>query len=137
MAPERRPRLLIVEDEAPLQRVLERGLAKHFEVKLANDGVEALEIVASDPDFDLVLTDLRMPTLDGFGLHDELVKRHRELAARTVFMSGSTADADIALKLRTLGVSAVVKPFVVAELAKKLLELLDAIGLNERAGRTP
>ncbi len=137
MASERRPRLLVVEDEAPLQRVLERGLSKHFDVKLANDGVEALAVVASDPEFDLVLTDLRMPNLDGFGLHDELVKRHRELAARTVFMSGSTADPDLAVKLRTLGVSAVVKPFVVGDLAKKLLELLDAIGLNERNSRPP
>ncbi len=48
-----------------------------------------------------------------------------------------TADPDLAVKLRTLGVSAVVKPFVVGDLAKKLLELLDAIGLNERNSRPP
>ena len=50
-------------------------------------------------------------------------------------MSGSTAEPALAAELKRLCVSAVTKPFLVADLAKKLLELVEAIGLNERASR--
>ena len=66
-----RARLLIVEDDARMRRVLEMLLADHWDVELASDGREALERAQrSTPD--LVLTDLLLPGIDGFELTREL-----------------------------------------------------------------
>ncbi|MFH0911766.1 MAG: response regulator [Planctomycetota bacterium] len=61
-------RVLVVEDEAPIRRILSDALAKHegYEVASAEDGQTALEFLkARDFDWDLVITDLMMPRMSG------------------------------------------------------------------------
>ncbi|HXY20617.1 MAG TPA: response regulator [Gemmatimonadales bacterium] len=63
-----RPRLLVVDDEPDARRALSRLLERlGYDVALAEDGRAALEIAERQP-LDLILTDLRMPVLDGFEL---------------------------------------------------------------------
>src|SRR5688500_6999815 len=58
-------RILVVDDEAQITRVLRRSLsAHHFEVRTAADGMSALELF-TDLKPDLVITDLSMPDMDG------------------------------------------------------------------------
>jgi CheY-like chemotaxis protein len=66
-----RPRILLVDDSQTVLMVLEAGLAEHFDVETAADGLTGLERARrSRPD--LVVTDSLMPGLDGFGLMDAL-----------------------------------------------------------------
>lgn len=61
-------KLLIAEDEAPLRKILERSLmAAGHEVIAVADGIEALQALEGDA-FDLLLSDIMMPELDGVSL---------------------------------------------------------------------
>lgn len=63
-----RPRLLVVDDDAAIREVAAAMLAEEgYRVMTAEDGVEALELVAVSPP-DLVITDLRMPRMSGYEL---------------------------------------------------------------------
>jgi two-component system, OmpR family, KDP operon response regulator KdpE len=67
-------RILVVDDEAQITRVLRRSLsAHHFEVRTAGDGVSALELF-HDLKPDLVITDLSMPDMDGIEVCREIRK---------------------------------------------------------------
>ncbi len=68
---ESRSRVLVVDDNADMRQYLVRLLAERYEVRAAPDGRAALESVRERPP-DLVLTDVMMPNLDGFGLLREL-----------------------------------------------------------------
>jgi DNA-binding NtrC family response regulator len=73
--------VLIVDDEAPVRRVLTTALAgAGFDVVTAEAGNTALELFDNDPTgFDLVLTDLTMPGLDGHQLFTALTTRDPRL----------------------------------------------------------
>jgi CheY-like chemotaxis protein len=78
----REARVLVVDDEAPLRRMIRRRLeAEEFQVEEAADGESALRLIQSRPDrFDLVLTDLSMPGIDGRQIQETL-KRYRPTVA--------------------------------------------------------
>lgn len=62
-------RILVVDDD-PMERVMLRGMLtkRDYAVLEAEDGVAALELLASDPEVDLVVSDLKMPEMDGLEL---------------------------------------------------------------------
>lgn len=69
LAPKMAPRVLVVDDQF-IVRELERSIlgAAGYRVRTACHGLEALEAIATEGHFDLVVTDLQMPELDGLGL---------------------------------------------------------------------
>ena len=113
--------LLIVEDDPPVRRMLERSLrAEGFEVRSAADGGAAL-VAAEQVTPDLVVLDVAMPGLDGF----EVCKRLRERG-----MNGGvlmlTARDWVEERVRGLEAGAddyVVKPFAIAEVVARLRAL--------------
>jgi CheY-like chemotaxis protein len=69
-----RPRVLVVDDEEPVRRFVDHALrTAGYETRLASDGASALEFATWFAPFDLLLTDLVMPSLNG----DELARRLR------------------------------------------------------------
>jgi CheY-like chemotaxis protein len=71
-------RVLIVDDDSKSRRLFEAHLASMgFETVLAHDGDEAIEILAGDPYFDLIITDVMMPYMSGFDFTKEL-KKHKD-----------------------------------------------------------
>jgi C4-dicarboxylate-specific signal transduction histidine kinase/CheY-like chemotaxis protein len=114
-------RILVVDDEPTVRRPIARFLARRGAlVREASDGREALNIVLED-ELDLVLSDLRMPGMDGVSLYHALQQQHPAMAERVVFLSGDIAQ------LGDLGgaVSAgrvLTKPIELAELEQKLLD---------------
>jgi PAS domain S-box-containing protein len=110
--PRARPqRILVVDDEAEIAHFLRDVLegAGH-RVSLAADGREALRRHAQQ-DFDLVITDLKMPVMDGPALHRELLQRDPRLAARTVVMTGDLLSGRAHAFARDSGLPVLDKPF--------------------------
>jgi two-component system chemotaxis sensor kinase CheA len=88
-------RSVLVVDDALTVRELQRSILERagFDVRLAGDGVEALAVLAETP-VDIVLTDIDMPRMDGFGL-TEAIRAHPTLANLPVLMLTSRSnDAD-------------------------------------------
>ncbi len=109
-----RKRILVVDDEDKMRRLLELALIGlgHLVVK-AGDGEEALERCAEAP-FDLVLTDLRMPRLDGLGLLRRLRERGDTTPVVVLTAHGSVESAVEAMKLGA--VDYLIRPFEMATL---------------------
>ncbi len=63
--------ILIVDDSSTDRMVIGNMLAD-FEILTACDGIEALQVIETHPDLDLVILDLHMPNMDGFQLLEKL-----------------------------------------------------------------
>ena len=88
-----RPRILVVDDDESLLRLLELRLsAMQFDVATARSGTEALARCQQQP-FDLVLTDLRMDDLDGMELFDRLHQLNSTLPVVIMTAHGSIPEA--------------------------------------------
>jgi YesN/AraC family two-component response regulator len=91
-------KVLIVDDDPQLRETLGDWLQLDgYDVRLAADGVDALELVRWEP-FDVVVTDLRMPNLDGLGLLGRLEALTPDV--RVIFLSGEATVADAIEALR-------------------------------------
>ena len=123
--PVRRPVVLVVEDEPPLLRALQRLLRPHFEVLAARNPTEA-RVAAAVRQLDLILTDFQMPGENGV----EGLRRLRELGHRApALIVTATVGAEVHAALRDGLASAVVeKPWDVDALLSLALQL---------AGRDP
>jgi CheY-like chemotaxis protein len=82
-----RARILLIDDEEMLRRVLKATLRDH-DVELAEDGAAALAIVRRDQAFDVILCDLMMPNVDGPAFFDILSVEFPHLVERVVFVTG-------------------------------------------------
>jgi DNA-binding response OmpR family regulator len=124
----RRPSVLVVDDERHVREVLEVGLEQRgFVVTTAPDGVAALKLLR-DAAFDVVLLDLMMPKVDGLAL---LPMLRRSTEAPVVMLS---AKADIETQVAGLDAGAddyVAKPFAFDELAARLRAALRRPSLAE------
>jgi two-component system, chemotaxis family, chemotaxis protein CheY len=124
----RRPVALVVDDDPSIRLLcaLDLQLAG-FDVLQAEDGQLALDRARSAfPD--VVLSDVRMPRLDGFGLVEALRRDVRTREIPVVFLSGECATA-VRARAYALGVAAfVAKPFDPVTIPPLLLGLLDRVG---------
>ena len=83
-------RILIVDDEAEVAQLNGEILARRgYEVDVTSSVREALEMLRGAR-YDLVVSDLNMPDLDGRGLYEAIVAQFPELVARTAFVTGDT-----------------------------------------------
>jgi PAS domain S-box-containing protein len=83
-----RGRILVVDDEAAIQRALGRMLGRAHRVVTVSSGEEARAMLDRDQDFDVILCDLMMARMSGMDLHQWLAQHQPDLAGRVVFMSG-------------------------------------------------
>lgn len=114
--PVRGKRILVVEDEPLIAALLTDMLtADGQEVDAVGTGLAALEKIAKQS-YDLIVSDLRMPELDGPGLYRELKSRHGDLLSRIVFVTGSALDPGNEQFLEETGVRWLSKPFTISEL---------------------
>jgi CheY-like chemotaxis protein len=85
--------ILVVEDESSIRELIANILLlDDHEVDTARDGVEALYRIERRK-YDLIISDLQMPNLDGPGLYETLRKRFGQELPRVIFITGH-ADAD-------------------------------------------
>jgi CheY-like chemotaxis protein/two-component sensor histidine kinase len=86
--PARRGRILIVDDEPMILRVLERTLGAEHQVMPMTSARKALDLIAGGQRFDLILCDLMMPQVTGIEMHATLTVVAPEQAQRMVFVTG-------------------------------------------------
>jgi two-component system response regulator HydG len=125
------PRVLLVEDD-PGTRTMLCGLLEQrgFAVSAAGGGKEALELLEGT-EFDVVLSDLRMPDLDGLALLEEARRRHPDLVV--ILMTGS-ADVQTAVRAMQQGAADyLTKPLEMDELTVVIDRALENGALRREA----
>ena len=117
--------VLIVDDEAPIRKLLSRLLERRGFDVLEAETAEAALAITEATSLALVLCDVRMPTSNGVDLYRTIMARHPDLAQCFVFITGdrSTLEGDGLLR----DIPVLVKPFSAADLHA----LLAALGLEE------
>jgi CheY-like chemotaxis protein len=117
-------RILVVDDEEPVRALIARGLALDgHDAMTAADGGEALEVLEAEGGrFDLLLTDIRMPVMDGIAL---ALAAKRDFPDLTILlMTGYAEQRERAKSLDSIVADVLSKPFALAELRAKVSELL-------------
>jgi len=119
---QRKPRILVVEDEAAIRTGLADVLVFHgFDVDAVADGKEGLAKALSRR-YDLLLLDVMLPGRDGFSICDEVRKVDR--AQPIIMLTAKTSDEDIVNGL-TLGADDyIAKPFAIAQLVLRVKAVL-------------
>ena len=119
-------RILVVEDDVPIALMIVSILADEgYEVDMARNGRLALEKIESK-EYDLVLSDLRMPELDGVGLYREIERRQPELLRRVIIITGTSSHPDYQAFLGETRVPVLEKPFSLSALEAIASEVLAA-----------
>lgn len=109
-------RVLVVDDEPWVTEVLAEMLAADgHEVDTAANGRIALTHVQRRA-YDLIISDIRMPELDGLGLYTELQRGQPLLLRRFIFVTGSGLSSEIQKFLDRTGARRLHKPFTVQDL---------------------
>ncbi|WP_333671918.1 PAS-domain containing protein [Elioraea tepidiphila] len=116
---------LVVDDEPEVGAVLAEILRTDgMLVDTASDGAGAQAMLAERA-VDLIVTDLRMPGVDGMALHRWLVETRPELARRVVFVTGDRITTAIDIALRETGRPVLAKPFTPADVRRVVREVVD------------
>jgi signal transduction histidine kinase/ActR/RegA family two-component response regulator len=103
--------ILVVDDEEEIAEVVAEMLQRDgHTTHVATDGAAALEMLARQP-FDLILTDTKMPVLDGLSLYHEIERRFPSLCRRFIFLTGDVLDEEKQQFLEATGAPVVTKPF--------------------------
>jgi two-component system NtrC family sensor kinase len=109
-------RILIVDDETDVAGVLVDLLqADGHEVDTVTNGAEALAKLDQRP-YDVILSDTKMPVLDGLGFFAEVERRFPELRRRIAFVTGDVLSADKRTVLDRIGAPVLAKPFDLNEI---------------------
>jgi PAS domain S-box-containing protein len=128
---ELRPRILVVDDNVDMRDYVATLLTGEYSVQTAPDGQAALELASADPP-DLVLTDVMMPRLDGFGLLAALQANPRTLHVPVVMLSARAGEEGVIEGLEAGADDYLVKPFSGRELLARVRANLEL----DRARRT-
>ena len=117
-------RILVVDDEESLRSLVARGLAMDgHDCLTAGDGAEALDILmAEQGHFDLLLTDIRMPLMDGIALALAAKQQFPDLTI--MLMTGFADQRERASGLDALIHDVVTKPFGMADIRKAVNDAL-------------
>lgn len=119
-------RVLIADDEPNIVASLEFLMEQAgYEVKVAADGREALELVAAFRP-DLVLLDVMMPGKNGYEICQSLKSDPATRAVKVVMLSAKGRDIEVAKGLELGADAYVTKPFSTRELVARIRDMLDA-----------
>ncbi|MCB9283443.1 MAG: response regulator [Lewinellaceae bacterium] len=133
-------RILVVDDEPQFERLILQRFRKQvreglFDFLFAADGVEALEIIGTDPAIDMVLTDINMPRMDGLTLLEQMKEVRPLLKAVIVSAYGDMPNIRKAMNLGAFDF--VTKPIEFSDLEitiQKTLEVAQVIKEAAKAG---
>ncbi|WP_223033389.1 response regulator transcription factor [Hanstruepera marina] len=118
-------KILIVDDEPNIVMTLEYAFKKQdFEVYIARDGSEALQILKKDVP-DVVLLDIMMPNVDGYQTLNFIKEQDSLKHTKVVFLTAKNKASDIEKGLKLGADKYLLKPFSVKKIVSEILELLN------------
>jgi two-component system cell cycle sensor histidine kinase/response regulator CckA len=124
--PPRPLRVLLVDDERALRNSIARYLRRRgHRVDEAQDGAAALAMISRTPDYDVILTDLRMPGLSGEQLLERLKSTGLGLHRQVVVITGDAAHADAARIVEATGAPTLIKPVKLHDVARAVEQHAD------------
>ncbi len=122
--PGKRSMIMVVEDEEDLLDLMVDTLSPYYEVTPFNNGRTAYDHL-TERKWELIISDLRMPVMDGMELYYTAVKDHPGLKKKFMFITGDTYDYQIKEFLEATGVAFLRKPFRIKDLREIVNQQLD------------
>jgi DNA-binding response OmpR family regulator len=120
-----RKKILIAEDDSLIAQLMKEILEiEGFEVEVASNGVEGLEKIKQNG-YDVIISNWKMPRMNGGELYLEVEKLSPDLAKRIIFISGAMNDF-----IRSTGNRFLMKPFSHQQLEVVIKELIKPVELN-------
>jgi DNA-binding response OmpR family regulator len=125
-------RVLVIDDEAPIRLLCRVNLeAERMSVLEASDGPSGLEKARAERP-NVILLDVMMPGLDGWGVAEALLEDERTAEIPIIFLTARAEFRDRARGLDIGGVDYITKPFNPVELAPLVRSLLERLERGER-----
>ena len=125
-APDSQPSILVVDGDPLVTHLIVDTLTREgYWVDSAPNGVAALEKIRHQG-YDLILSDLHMPQLNGVGLYLALTQRLDRLSERIIFLTGSTGSSELHRFLKETGLPVLRKPFALVELLQLVRQVLES-----------
>jgi two-component system NtrC family sensor kinase len=119
-------RVLVVDDEESIRLLLRDILEMDgHRVELGNSGIEAWQRLDGGH-FDVIITDMKMPGMDGATFYRELRLRDQAMADRIIFITGDTVSPDTRAFLQEVRNPVLAKPFKIAPLREAMREIARA-----------
>jgi DNA-binding response OmpR family regulator len=122
--PSNRPRILVVEDDEDLLRMMYRMLSNLADVSMAADGEQAMQMLRANPPPQLLITDWMMPRKDGLTLVKEMKADERLKNVPVVILTAKTAPRDVIAGINSGARHYLTKPFKPDELLAKVKKVL-------------
>jgi signal transduction histidine kinase len=111
--------IMVVEDEADLLDLMVDTLSPHYKVITFENGRKACDSI-DEYAWELIISDLRMPVMNGMEFYHEAIKKNPGLKKRFLFITGDTYDVKVKDFLETTGVTYLKKPFRIKELRESV-----------------
>ncbi|MDX6437706.1 MAG: hypothetical protein QOF45_289 [Gaiellaceae bacterium] len=125
-------RVLVIDDEAPIRLLCRVNLeAEGMSVLEAGDGPSGLAKASAEQP-DVILLDVMMPGLDGWGVAEALLEDEQTVGIPIIFLTARAEFRDRARGLDIGGVDYITKPFNPVELAPLVRSLLERLERGER-----
>jgi DNA-binding response OmpR family regulator len=115
-----RKRILVAEDDAAIAEMLMRMLRKDYDVVHAPNGGKALALAGTPPPPHLILLDVMMPDLDGFGVAHGLRAIPAVKSVPIIFLTARSAPSDIIKGIQTGARHYIQKPFSIGDVLSKV-----------------
>lgn len=120
--------ILVVDDEPSLLKTMQRILEPHHEVVLAKGGYAALEFLSRQPErFDVIVSDLSMPDVNGKDLYFYLLDKHPGLEQRIIFVTGGVDLLHFKQFLTDIKNPCIEKPFTKDQLLYMVDKMMSVI----------
>jgi len=118
--------ILVVDDDPLVTQLIVDTLTREgYRLDSAPNGVAALEKIQHQR-YDLILSDLHMPQLNGVGLYLTLTQRLDRLSEKIIFVTGSAGSTELHGFLKETGLPVLRKPFTLVELQQLVRQVLES-----------
>jgi DNA-binding NtrC family response regulator len=114
--------ILIVDDEPNIRNMLTRYLSREYDVHVAADGQEAFDTVSENNDIELILSDVKMPHMDGLELFSKVQESKKDI--KTIFITGTSTVQSAVDAMRKGAFDYLTKPVDVSRLESSIKEAL-------------